>query len=173
MTKRPIRLPRDGSPFLDIHSLGRGGFPGGGGFSRAQVDQIARTIRRVPEVMVKVTGGGTKVGAVKAHLDYISRKGQLEIETDIGERIAKDQQRQFLADWHLELSAGQYRKTRPGQQAPRAVKLVQNVVLSMPFPTPPEKYSQRLERSRRRNSRASIDTPWFCIYVELPFMWSD
>jgi hypothetical protein len=36
-----------------------------------QIDQITRTVRRVPEVMVKITGGGTKIGAVKAHLDYI------------------------------------------------------------------------------------------------------
>ena len=45
------------------------------------------------------------------------------------------------AHWHLELSAGQYRKVRNGQKAPCAVKLVlvQNIVLSMPSPTPPEK----------------------------------
>src|ERR1700676_4044557 len=99
MNRRLVRLPRDGRPILDIHSLGRGGFPGAGGFSRAQIDQIRGTVRRVPEVMVKVTGGGTKVGAVKAHLDYISRKGALEIETDTGDRIARDQQKAFLADW--------------------------------------------------------------------------
>src|SRR5260370_32247790 len=93
----------------DIHSLGRGAYLGGR-FSPAQVAQIARTVRGVPEAMLKVTGGGTKVGAVKAHLDYISRKGRLEIETDTGDRIAKSQQKAFLATWHLELSAGQYRK---------------------------------------------------------------
>jgi hypothetical protein len=139
MTKRLVRLPRDGSPILDIHSLGRRSFPGAGGFSRAQIDQITRTVRRLPEVMVKVTGGGTNADAVRAHLDYISRNGQLEIETDTGDRIAKDQQKAFLADWHLELSAGQYRKARIGQPAPRAAKLVRNIVLSMPSPTPPEK----------------------------------
>jgi hypothetical protein len=138
VTKRVVRLPRDGLPILDIHSLGRVAFLGGR-FSPAQVEQIARTVRRVPEVMLKITGGGTTVGAVKAHLDYISRKGLLEIETDTGDRIAKDQQKAFLADWHLELSAGQYRKARNGQPAPRARRLVKNIVLSMPSPTPPEK----------------------------------
>jgi hypothetical protein len=133
-----IRLRGGASPVLDIHSLGRVAFLGGR-FSPAQVGQIARTVRRVPEVPLKVTGGGTKVGAVHAHLDYISRKGQLEIETDIGDRIGKDQQKAFLADWHLELSAGQYRKARKGQPAPRATRLVKNIVLSMPHPTPPEK----------------------------------
>ena len=38
--------------------------------------------------MVKVTGGGTKIGAVAAHLGYISRKGELAIETDEGDRAA-------------------------------------------------------------------------------------
>jgi hypothetical protein len=89
--------------------------------------------------MVKVTGGGTNAGAVKAHLDYISRKGRLEIEADSGDRIARDQQKAFLAEWHLELSVGQYRKARNGQPAPRATRLVKNIVLSMPSPTPPEK----------------------------------
>jgi hypothetical protein len=37
------------------------------------------------------------------------------------------------------LSAGQYRKARNGQPAPRATRLVKNIVLSMPSPTPPEK----------------------------------
>jgi Relaxase/Mobilisation nuclease domain len=138
MTKRVVRLPRDGVPMLDIHAYARIAFLGGR-LSPAQVAQIARTVRRVPEVMLKITGGGTTGGAVKAHLDYISRKGRLEIETDTGDRIARDQQKAFLADWHLELSAGQYRKARKGQPAPRATRLVKNIVLSMPHPTPPEK----------------------------------
>src|SRR5437868_5284980 len=60
------------------------------------------------------------------------RKGRLEIETDTGDRIAKNQQKTFLATWHLELSAGQYRKARNGQPAPRGTRLVKNIVLSMP-----------------------------------------
>ena len=60
---------------------------------------------------MKVTDGGTNPGTVAAHFAYISRKGQLEIETDEGERIAgTDAQRTFLAAWHLELSAGQCRR---------------------------------------------------------------
>jgi hypothetical protein len=89
-------------------------------------------------VMVKVTGGGTSGGAVSAHFGYISRHGELEIETDEGERIPKEDQKEFLADWHLELTAGQYRAGRDGKEA-RKVKLVHKIVLSMPAPTPPEK----------------------------------
>ncbi|MGH7226958.1 MAG: relaxase/mobilization nuclease domain-containing protein [Gemmataceae bacterium] len=90
--------------------------------------------------MVKVTCGGTNTGAVAAHLGYISRNGKLEIETDEGERIAgTDAQRTFLATWHLELSAGQYRGPRDQRSEARETKLVHKIVLSMPAPTPPKK----------------------------------
>ncbi|HTV97823.1 MAG TPA: relaxase/mobilization nuclease domain-containing protein [Steroidobacteraceae bacterium] len=110
-----------------------------GRFSRAQIDQIARTVRHIPEVMVKVTGGGTRSGAVAAHFAYISRQGSLEIETDEGERIGRrEEQKRLLEDWHLELTSGQYRQRTAGGPARRATKLVHNIVLSMPAPTPPE-----------------------------------
>jgi hypothetical protein len=108
-------------------------------FSPTQVDQISRTVRRTPEVMVKVTGGGTRRGAVAAHFTYISRRGALEIETDEGERIGRsDEQKRLLDDWHLELTAGQYRRQVDGGPARRPTKLVHNIVLSMPAPTHPD-----------------------------------
>jgi hypothetical protein len=90
--------------------------------------------------MVKVTGGGAKVGAVSAHLGYISRQGKLELETDEGERItSRDEHKTLLKSWHLELSAGQYRRQNERGGPARTLKLVHNIVLSMPAPTPPEK----------------------------------
>src|SRR4029077_20079428 len=41
--------------------------------------------------------------------------------------------------WHLELSPGQYRQAKDGRPRPRELKLVHNIVLSMPQPTPPHK----------------------------------
>ncbi len=138
MTKRPVRLPTDGRPLLELLSLGRAG--PSGRFTPTQIEQIRRTVRGAPEVMVKVTGGGTTTGAVAAHFAYISRKGELTIETDEGDRIAtRDAQKALLQDWHLELSAGQYRAPRDGRATARATKLVHNIVLSMPRPTPPDK----------------------------------
>ena len=123
---------------LDILSLGRTAPPSH--FSPAQIEQIRRTVNRTPEVMLKVTGGGTRVGAVAAHLSYISRNGKLAIETDEGTRVAsREAQKALLNDWHLELSAGQYRAPRDGRGTARRTKLVHNIVLSMPSPTPPEK----------------------------------
>jgi hypothetical protein len=86
-----------------------------------------------------LTGGGKTVGAVAAHLAYISHHGELEIETDEGQRVPKDAQKELLEDWHLELSAGQYRAPGAAKQNVRKVKLVHNIVLSMPSPTPPQK----------------------------------
>lgn len=87
-----------------------------------------------------VTGGGGSSGAVEANFGYIRRKGDLEIETDYGERVAgKDAQKALLAEWHLALSSGQYRDARDTQYKPRKTKLVYNIVLSMPSPTPPDK----------------------------------
>jgi hypothetical protein len=139
MTRRPVRVQGSSRPLLDIFSAGRAGTQPRLHFSRAQIEQIARTVRRTPEVMVKVTGGGASSGAVSAHFGYISRHGELEIETDEGERIPKESQKEFLEDWHLELTAGQYRAPRDGKQEARKVKLVHKIVLSMPAPTPPEK----------------------------------
>ncbi len=90
-------------------------------FSTAQIEQISRTVRHTPEVMVKVTGGGTRKGAVAAHFAYFSRQGTLEIETDEGERIGRrEEHKRLLDDWHLELTAGQYRRQMDGCPARRA-----------------------------------------------------
>jgi hypothetical protein len=135
-----LRVPLENrAALVDIFSAARAGPPGSVRFTAAQLEQISRTVRRVPEVMVKVSGGATRLGAVSAHLSYISRKGQLEIETDTGDRIGKDGQRELLKSWHLDLSPGQYRQAKDRGSRPRELKLVHNIVLSMPRPTPPDK----------------------------------
>jgi len=47
--------------------------------------KLARIVRKAPEVVVKVTGRQRGGSHVKAHLDYIGRKGDVEIETRDGE----------------------------------------------------------------------------------------
>ena len=52
---------------------------------RAQAlrQRIRATVeRRMPQVMVKVTGGGRGMGAIAAHLRYIAKAGRLPIEDD-------------------------------------------------------------------------------------------
>lgn len=48
-------------------------------------DCLERTVNRVPEVLVKISGGGRNMGAIRVHLGYISRKGSLELEDELGE----------------------------------------------------------------------------------------
>ena len=139
---------------FEVVSYGRTGLQMPARFSRAQIEQISRTVRRIPEVMVKVTGGGTRRGAIAAHFAYISRRGSLEIETDEGERIGRlEDQRRLIDDWHLELTAGQYRTQRDGGPARRPTKLVYNIVLSMPSPTPPDKVLSAARQFARENFR--------------------
>jgi relaxase-like protein len=139
--RRPvIQLPSSGKPLFDIFSGARGGLGRRDRFTPHEIAQIARTVRRTPEVMVKVTGGGSTPRAVAAHVSYIGRHGELEIETDKGERIrGREAQREALGTWRLDLTPGQYRRQRNGDPPKRPVKLVHNIVLSMPAPTPPEK----------------------------------
>ena len=44
----------------------------------------ATVIKRAPQVMVKVTGGGRGMGAITAHFRYISKNGRLAFEDDRG-----------------------------------------------------------------------------------------
>jgi hypothetical protein len=46
----------------------------------------ATAVRRAPQVMVKVTGGGRGMKAIAAHLRYISKNGRLDIEDHEGNK---------------------------------------------------------------------------------------
>src|SRR5256714_8046321 len=138
LSRRPFRVASRDRPFLDLFSRGRAGPSESRGCSAAQIEQIQRTVMgRTPEVMVKVTGGGRRVGAVAARLSYISQHGKLDLETDDGQHVFREGQKELLRSWHLELTRGQYRQPRGESVAAAGVKLVHNVTLSMPAPTPP------------------------------------
>jgi len=85
----PRRLIDFGTrPLLDLTSYARPGPGRRDRMSTAEIDHLTRTVRRVPEVMVKVlTHGGQDLKAVQRHLAYLDPKGELPIETDEGERI--------------------------------------------------------------------------------------
>ncbi|CAG4911051.1 relaxase/mobilization nuclease domain-containing protein [Paraburkholderia saeva] len=67
--------------------------------------QIARTLRRTPEVMVKITNKAASaqgMGAVRRHLRYISRNGRVELEDQDCDRIAGvDALRELTQAWQL------------------------------------------------------------------------
>lgn len=91
--------------------------------------KLARIVRKAPEVMVKVTGRQRGGGHVKAHLDYIGRKGGIGIETRDGEILtAKEDIAERAAEWSDTL---QWR-SRP------TVSSV-SLIFSMPEGTDPDK----------------------------------
>jgi hypothetical protein len=125
---------------LDLVSYGRRGRHTPLQFSPAQLEQIGRTVSGVPEVMVKVSGGGKSTDAVQAHLAYIDRHGQLDVHTDEGDRLQGKAVADYLVDdWNLEAGKGQYRPGPKAGEKDRRPKQVHNIVFSMPAGTPPEK----------------------------------
>jgi Relaxase/Mobilisation nuclease domain len=62
----------------------------------------AAVVRRAPQVMVKVTGGGRGMKAIAAHFRYISKNGRLEIEDERGETTrGKDALHELADDWRF------------------------------------------------------------------------
>ena len=91
--------------------------------------KLARIVRKAPEVVVKVTGRQRGGNHVKAHLDYIGRKGEVDIETRDGEILTtKEDVTERAAEWSDTL---QWR-SRP------TVSSV-SLIFSMPEGTDPDK----------------------------------
>ena len=62
----------------------------------------ATVVRRVPQVMVKVTGGGRGMLAIAAHFRYISKNGRLDIENEQGETgRGKGAVHELADDWRF------------------------------------------------------------------------
>lgn len=100
---------------------------GGGAAVRAR---IVRLVNRAPEVMVKVTGRTRSPRHLRAHLDYISRNGQLELEGRDGTLVVG---REDVADLAEGWSEAQLVDRRTRADAPFSHSLV----LSMPAGTDP------------------------------------
>ena len=91
--------------------------------------RIESTIRRAPQVMIKVTGGGRGMAAIAAHMRYISRNGRLPMENDQGaEREGKEAMRDIVDQWRLGGSHIPERSER---------REAFNIMLSMPRGTDP------------------------------------
>ena len=139
MRNSPIVLGSQ-KPLFDLQSFARPGTARRDHFSRAQIEQLIRTVSRVPEVMVKVSGGAKSPGGVIKHLAYIDRQGELEIETDDGRRLKGDGiEKGLSSDWELEELSAIGKAPYRGKSGRRPEKLVHNIVLSMPRGTDPRK----------------------------------
>jgi len=140
-----------GRPILGIASYARRGPGRRDHFAPAEIELIQRTVNRTPEVMVKVlTRGANSLKAVRAHIAYLDRGGELEIETDEGERLIEDDAgRRLTHDWDLDVDEYRRRgelKARKDRNPPR---LIHKILFSMPPGTPPEKVLQAVKNFAR------------------------
>jgi hypothetical protein len=105
--------------------------------SQEEVALIARTVRKTPEVMVKVLSkDSNNLRSVARHLNYIGRYGELELETDDGDRLqGRETGQRLVEDWDLDLDRDRKDSKLTGTVG-RAPKLVHKIMLSMPPGTP-------------------------------------
>jgi hypothetical protein len=137
MRKRVIDLGAE-RPCLDIVSFGRRGQ--GTRLTPSEVASIARTARRIREVMVKVSGGARTLQGVGAHFDYIGRKGLNEIETDMGEKLMeRGFEKNLMLNWDLDLDVQRRHTDRTVAYGRKPPKLVHNLIFSMPKGTRADK----------------------------------
>ena len=138
MTHRILNL-REQVPLLDVVSYGRRG-PGHRPLSKSAIAHISRTIRRAPEVVIKVSGGARTLRGVQEHLDYIGRDGKGRVETDDGRLLQeKGFEKDLVKDWDLDLQVHRRYTQRAAAAGRRPPKLVHNLVFSMPKGTPADK----------------------------------
>jgi len=128
-------------PLFDPVSYARRGPGRRDQLSPAQNEQISRTVRRVPEVMVKVLPRGvTTLSAAQNHLGYIGRDGELDLETDDGEKMRGDQPgKKLLEDWDLDVDEHRRQSELASTRGRGPPRLVHKVMFSMPAGTPPQK----------------------------------
>src|SRR5580700_3916210 len=137
MTRQHI----DERPLFDLRSYARYGPGRRDHFPRSELEIIARTVKRTPEVMVKVlTHGGQSLKAVGRHFHYLDRDGELAIETDDGQQLRGDGVEDFLIeDWDLDLEEDRRTPNLRAQGMRKPPKLVHKLLFSMPVGTPPKK----------------------------------
>jgi hypothetical protein len=107
----------------------------------------ATVVRRAPQVMVKVTGGGRGMRAIAAHFRYISKNGRLEMEDERGETMrGKGSVHDLADDWRFGGSL------IPDDAEPGHRREAFNIMLSMPRGTDP----LTVQRAAREFAQAEL-----------------
>lgn len=128
----------EGRPSLDIASYAHPGPGQRDHLSAAEIAQISRTVRRVPEAVVKVLPkDSNNLGSINRHLGYIGRYGDLELETDDGDRLSgKGIGHDVIEKWDLDLQEHRRRADLGAALGRSPPKLVHKLMFSMPPGTP-------------------------------------
>lgn len=70
--------------------------------AKAVRKKIHSIVKRTPQVMVRISGGGKGIRHIKAHLDYISRNGQIPLEDQNGDKlVGKDEVNDLRDEWQF------------------------------------------------------------------------
>ena len=139
MPRRLIDL--GAKPLLDVASYARRGPGRRDHLSQDEIELISRTVGRTPEVMVKVLSrGGQDLKAIGRHLGYLNRGGEVDIETDDGQRLSgKGVEKELLEDWDLDLEEYRRKADLESRSSRPPPKLVYKLMFSMPAGTSPDK----------------------------------
>ena len=136
---KTFRLPKE-EPLLNIASYARGGPRAADRLTPSQIEQIRLTVNRAPEAVVKVLPRSSNdLKAVGKHLDYIGRRGNLELEGDDGERLQGRVADALLEDWDLDIDDVRRQGSLAAASKRTPPKLVHKLMFSMPPGTPPQK----------------------------------
>lgn len=105
--------------------------------------QAKRVASESTEVMVKVTGFGKGAAHVKAHLTYITRHGNVEMENDKGEVFdGKESVNRYFEDWAKDFEDSKRHKNQ---------RDTMHMVLSMPENTDPESVRNAVREFAKAN----------------------
>ncbi len=136
---KTFRLPKE-EPLLNIASYARGGPQAADRLTPSQIEHIRLTVNRAPEAVVKVLPRSSNdLKAVGKHIDYIGRRGNLELEGDDGERLQGRVADALLEDWDLDVDNVRRQGSLTAATKRTPPKLVHKLMFSMPPGTPPQK----------------------------------
>jgi hypothetical protein len=136
---RTFRLAK-GEPLLDIGSYARGGARSADQLTSVQLEQVRRTVERVPEAVVKVLPRGSNdLKAASKHLDYFGRHGELDLEGDDGERLHGRVGGALIEDWDLDIDDTRRKSDLAAASNRKPPKIIHKLMFSMPPGTRPDK----------------------------------
>ena len=136
---KTFRLPKE-EPLLNIASYARGGPRAADRLTPSQIEHIRLTVNRAPEAVVKVLPRSSNdLKAVGKHIDYIGRRGNLELEGDDGERLRGRVGAALLEDWDLDIDDVRRQGSLAAASKRNPPKIVHKLMFSMPPGTPPQK----------------------------------
>jgi hypothetical protein len=149
---------------LDIASYARPGPADRLHLAQEEIQLLSRTVRRAPEVMVKVlTKGGGDRSALGRHLSYLSRDWNVVIETDDGRHLmGQGVEKELLEEWDLDLEEARRPtglSSRPGRCGRSSY--TRSCYPCRPGPLPRD-YFRAPGSLRERHLGPSIAMPWCC-----------